>query len=162
MRALCNREALLTAFGMVNGTVSTQNSTATTVEDGAFENVRVLTLDDHGGSLRSSWLGHVVTSYHPVYVIGVVALLVAFAAVRWVRGSWAQLAIVAMTYLFSAFVIVVVGIYERKAKADFKIDSRAASKGQGKIGELKSANRSESLGSNPSSTGDVRPALHGT
>ena len=161
MRALCNREALLTALGGVKRDVPSAKSRLI-VDDGVFEDVRVLSFDDQGGSGGSSWLGHLVRNRHPIYLIILAANFVAFGATRWGDGAWAQIVIALAAYAFAAFGIVEVRSYETESEAGIENDSRAASKGQGKIGELKSANRSESLGSNPSSTGDVRPALHGT
>jgi hypothetical protein len=134
MRALCNREALLTASGMVSGTVPSSNNRSF-VDDSDFENVRVVSLDERRELIGSSWLALLIARFHPDFVIGVLAVLVALGATAWVANVYAQVAIPAMTYSFSWFVIRTRRPYECKGETDFKNDARDAPEGPGKVGE---------------------------
>ena len=135
MRALCNREALLTACERVTRVVLT-SSCKSAIDDSDFENLRVISLNDHGQTAGSSWLGDLFANCNPDHRIGFVALLVALCATLREENAFAT---IVTTYLFSMFVIAAGRSYGSKAGADLKDDSRAASKGPRKAGKLESA-----------------------
>jgi hypothetical protein len=63
-------------------------------------------------------------------------------------------------YAFAAFGIVEVRSYETESEAGIENDSRTASEGKRAAGEFEQANGPEPLGSDSSSAGDLRLALH--
>jgi len=134
MRALRNREASGAPLGTAKVVVSASAPKAI-IDEGAFENLRVVSLNDNGQLAGSSWLGHLFANCNPDYRTGLAAFLVALGTTLRGEPPYAKIGIITVTYLFAMFVIVMGRSYDSKAGADVKDDSGTASKGPGKTGK---------------------------
>ena len=129
------------------------------LDDRGFEDVRVVDLEDAGRWFGLSWADRLLENHHRYDVIGIVAFVVAIGACRWVNGVVGQVTIVAMTYSFGMFVILIGRGYGNKSAAASTDDSGTASESPRETRKLERTDGPKFVRSDPPSPSDLRPAL---